>query len=150
MPTVVKARYSRGAGAAEKGHVRYAVHRSDELGQRQYREVWGPDGARTKDNAYALLDGADRQSYVYRLMLSPDPRSQDQGHRLDLREWSREVMQQAGPAKWVAVTHEQSDHRPVHMVAVMPRRLDVEDFRAMRAAGDEHARANERDLTRDR
>ena len=150
MPTVVKASYSRGAGAADKGHVRYAVHRSDEQGQRQYRQVWGPEGARTKDDAYALLDAADSRSYVYRITLSPDPHDQDVGHRLDLRAWTDDVMRQMGSAQWVAVSHEQADHRHVHVVAVSPRRLDVADFRAMRAAGDEHARANQRELTRDR
>jgi hypothetical protein len=145
MPTVVKARYSRGAGAADKGHVRYAVHRSDELGQRAYRDVWGPDGARTKDDAYALLDGAERRDYVYRLTLSPDPHAD--GQRLDLPAWTRDVMRQVGPARWVAVAHEHSEHRHVHVVAVSPRRLDVADFRAMRAAGDEHARDHRRELT---
>jgi hypothetical protein len=150
VPTVVKARYSRGAGGSDKGHVRYAVHRSDEQGQRQYRQVWGPDGARTKDDAYQLLDGADRSSFVYRITLSPDPREQDAGHRLDLQAWTSDVMRLAGSARWVAVSHEQSDHRHVHVVAVSPRRLDVRDFRAMRAAGDEHTRANTRELTRER
>ena len=45
--TIVKARYSRGLKAAlllAKGHVRYAVHRCNEQGQRQYREVWDRDG----------------------------------------------------------------------------------------------------------
>ena len=89
---------------------------------------------------------------MYRLTLSPDPRDQDAGHRLDLRAWTDDVMRQAGPARWVAVTHEQSDHRHVHVVAVAPRRIQVSDLRAMRAAGDEHARANEREFekTRDR
>ena len=95
-------------------------------GQRQYRQVWGPDGAQTKDDAYELLDGADQPSYVYRITLSPDPRDQDAGHRLDLRAWTGDVMRQAGPARWVAVSHEQSDHRHVHVVAVSPRRLDVQ------------------------
>jgi hypothetical protein len=41
--TIVKARYSRGGNTAlklAKGHLRYAVHRTNERGQRQYREVW--------------------------------------------------------------------------------------------------------------
>ncbi len=40
--TIVKARYSRGGKAAlklAKGHLRYAVHRTNDQGQRQYREV---------------------------------------------------------------------------------------------------------------
>ncbi len=110
--------------------------------------MWGPDGARTKDDAYQLLDGAARSSYVYRLILSPDPHAD--GKRLDIQAWTGDVMRQAGSARWVAIAHEHPDHRHVHVVAVSPRRLDVTDFRAMRAAGDEHARAKKKELTRGR
>jgi hypothetical protein len=52
--TVVKARYSRGGRAAirlAKEHLRYAMHRSNEQGQRQYREVWDGTGVLDKTTA---------------------------------------------------------------------------------------------------
>lgn len=153
--SVVKARYSRGGSgssmAAAKGHVRYAVHRSDELGQRQYRAVWGADGELSKADAYRQLDEATSSDYVYRLTLSPHPTLQDAGHRLDLRAWTREMMEQLGQrGEWFAVAHEHPDHRHVHVVAITVERLNVQDFAAMRAAGDELARDNRRERTRER
>ena len=54
--TIVKARSGRGLSAAirlAKAHVRYAVHRPDEHGLRQYRDLWDCDGRISKQAAYA-------------------------------------------------------------------------------------------------
>ncbi len=78
--TIVKARYSRGGKAAlklAKGHLRYAVHRTNEQGQRQYREVWDRDGTLDKETAYERLDQIQPADYVYRFTLSPHPERQD-------------------------------------------------------------------------
>jgi hypothetical protein len=158
LGAVVKASYSRGAAAAvrlAKGHVRYAVHRCNEHGQRQYREVWGGDGRIGKQGAYARLDQVQSSDYVYRLMLSPNPEHQDPGGRLDLRLWTQRIMAQleqdlARGVDWFAVSHDNRDHRHVHVVAVCHRRLDIGHFRSMRAAGDRDAAAQERDRPRER
>ena len=117
--TVVKARYSRGLSAAirlAKAHVRYGVHRPDEHGLRQYRELWDRDGRLSKQAAYARLDGVGHSDFIYRLTLSPHPERQDAGHQLDLRAWTRDMLAQlerdAGErVEWFAVTHEHRDHR---------------------------------------
>ena len=91
----MKARYDRGLTAGvrlAKEHLRYAVHRTNEHGQRQYREVWARGGTLSKQTAYERLDGAGPRDYVYRLTLSPHPERQDAGQRLDLREWGRAMM----------------------------------------------------------
>ena len=60
--TVVKAHYSRGGQAAlklAKEHLRYAVHRANEQGQRQYREVWDRASAfeiRRDESLYAIYE----------------------------------------------------------------------------------------------
>ena len=90
--TVVKARHSRGLKAAlqlAKGHVRYAVHRCNEQGQRQYREVWDRNGGIGKLGAYERIDRVHKDDCVYRLMLSPH-RARSQTRRRD-----REVSGQA-------------------------------------------------------
>jgi hypothetical protein len=145
--TVVKARYSRGLHAAirlAKDHVRYAVHRPDEHGRRQYRELWDRDGQISKQVAYTRLDDVKHPDYIYRLTLSPHPERQDPGRRLDLRAWTRGMMQQleqrAGQQlAWFAAVHEHPDHRHIHVVAVTERRLEVRDLQALREAGDNHA-----------
>lgn len=152
--TVVKARYSRGAGPSlrlAKGHVRYAIHRTNDAGRRQYREIWDRDGSLDKTSAYTQLDGATSRDYVYRLMLSPHPERQDAGHRLDLQDWTRGIMarlerEMGHPITWFAVTHEQAEHRHVHVVAVSPQSWRVPHFHAMREAGDANANAQQRQL----
>jgi hypothetical protein len=145
--TVVKARYSRGVASAirlAKGHVRYAVHRPNEQGRRQYRELWDRDGRISRQTAYERLDDARSADYVYRLTLSPHPERQDLQRRLDLQAWTRGMMRQleqrAGQRlAWFAATHEHPDHRHIHVVAVTGHRLEVSDFQTLREAGDNHA-----------
>jgi hypothetical protein len=150
--TVVKARYSRGLTSAirlAKGHVRYAVHRPNEHGRRQYRELWDRDGRISRQTAYERLGRARPADYIYRLTLSPHPEYQDLNRRFDLQAWTRGMMQQleqqAGQQlAWFAVTHEHPDHRHIHVVAVTGRRLEVPDFQVLREAGDNHALAQQR------
>jgi hypothetical protein len=156
--TVVKARYSRGVASAirlAKGHVRYAVHRPNEHGRRQYRELWDRDGRISRQTAYERLDDARPADYVYRLTLSPHPEHQDLNRRLDLQAWTRGMMrqleQQAGQQlAWFAAAHEHPDHRHIHVVAVTGRRLDVPDFQVLREAGDNHEPAQQRLRTGER
>jgi hypothetical protein len=154
--TIVKARYSRGLKAAlqlAKGHVRYAVHRCNEQGQRQYREVWDRDGGIGKAAAYARIDRVQQDDYVYRLMLSPHPEHQDTAHQLDLKSWTQQMMQQLEQdfgrrVDWFAVSHEHPEHRHVHVVAVSKQRLGVGQFRSMREAGDNNVADQQRQQAR--
>ncbi|MBV9544731.1 MAG: hypothetical protein JOY61_10165 [Chloroflexi bacterium] len=151
--TVVKARYSRGGQAAlklTKEHLRYAVHRANEQGQRQYREVWDRAGQIDKSAAYERLDRVGPNDHIYRFTLSPHPERQDAGKRLDLRSWTREMFgqleQRTGQRlEWFAVTHEHRDHRHVHAVVVSARHLDAHQFQAMRETGDANARSQQRE-----
>ncbi|MBV9602598.1 MAG: hypothetical protein JOZ87_37865 [Chloroflexi bacterium] len=152
--TIVKARYSRGSTAAlklVKEHLRYAVHRANEHGQRQYREVWDRAGVLDKPTAYGRLDRIGPDDHIYRFTLSPHPERQDLGKRLDLRAWTRDMLgkleQQTGQRlEWFAVTHEHRDHRHVHAVVVSKRHLDARQFLGMRQVGDANARAQQREL----
>jgi hypothetical protein len=134
---VVKASYGRGKPAvgAAKAHVAYLVHRPDAWGNRQYRELWGSLDV-DKQAAYAVVDraGADG-SYLYRVVLSPDPCEQDADKTLDLRNWAETVMAEAEVEhpglRWFAVEHQDPEHRHVHVVALTRERLATDDFRAM-------------------
>lgn len=148
----MKARYDRGHGAGvrlAKQHLRYAVHRTNEHGQRQYREVWDREGTLSKQTAYERLDEAGPREYVYRLTLSPHPERQDAGRQLDLREWGRSMMarleQVSGQRlQWFAVTHVHVEHRHVHVVARSSGRFTPAHFQAMREAGDRQAHEQQR------
>lgn len=147
----MKARYGRGAGAigAAKDHVRYMVHRPDGWGNVQYRALWGSLQV-DKRAAYDELDQA--AGYVYRFVLSPDPREQDADQALDLRSWGEAAMAEAEAGhpglRWFAVEHQDDEHRHVHAVALSGQRLDVDDFRQMRAAADDNAREQLRQRSR--
>ena len=153
----MKARYDRGLTAGvrlAKAHLRYAVHRTNEHGQRQYRQVWDRDGTLSKHTAYERLDGAGPQDYVYRLTLSPHPQRQDVGQRLDLREWGRAMMARLEEVtgrrlEWFAVTHAHVDHRHVHVVVRSRGHFTPAHFRAMRDTGDQQARDQQRQPTRE-
>jgi len=154
----VKARYGRGETAvgAAKAHVRYMAHRPNQWGNVPYRELWGADDRRLdKTTAYEDLDRAAADgAYVYRFVLSPDPRDQDADQALDLRSWGEAAMEQVEAEhpglRWFAVEHQDPDHRHVHAVALSRQRLDVDDFRAMRAAADDNAREQLCQRQRDR
>jgi hypothetical protein len=159
--SIVKAHYGRGVDAIKpaKAHVRYMAHRPDEWGNAQHRELWG-DLEVDKQAAYGALDqaGADGK-YVYRVILSPDPREQDADKRtLDLRSWAEATMAEAEAEhpglRWFAAEHDDKEHRHVHVVALTNERLTVDDFRAMRSAADGNAsdqlHQRERELHRDR
>jgi hypothetical protein len=159
---VVKASYGRGKPAvgAAKAHVAYLVHRPDAWGNRQYRDLFGSLDV-DKQAAYEAVDRAgDDGSYVYRVVLSPDPYEQDADESLDLRTWGEAVMAKAEAEHpglgWFAVEHQDPEHRHVHVVALTRDRLNVDDFRSMRAVANDIAREQlyqrqrEPDLQRDR
>jgi hypothetical protein len=84
---------------------------------------------------------------------------QDADKQLDLRAWGKVVMARAEAEhpglRWFAVEHQDPDHRHVHAVALSRERLDIDDFRSMRAAADDNAREQgardrERDQVADR
>jgi len=149
--------------AAGKATVRYMLHRPDREGHRGYRDLWGADGGMEKVDAYALLDAAPRGATVYKVVVAPSA-DEDRQRDLDLQELARQTMEEierrvGQPVRWAASVHDNhSDHRHVHAVAVLPRRLDKPDLvavkeattleahlqRAIRDQGRTHAAAYER------
>jgi len=151
--SVVKTHYGRGPGSVPlaKRHVRYAVHRTDELGRRQWRQVWDRQGALDKQEAYRRLDQVRPGDYVNRIVLSPHPEYQDGDRRLDLTRWGREVLERLEaesprPVRWFAVTHATPEHRHIHAVVVTRGKLDAGDLRTMREQGDRSALEQSRGL----
>jgi hypothetical protein len=73
--------------AASTRIVAPASKRVASWGNRQYRDLFGSLDV-DKQAAYEAVDRAgDDGSYVYRVVLSPDPRAQDADKTLDLRTW---------------------------------------------------------------
>jgi hypothetical protein len=107
--------------------------------------------------AYRLIDEAEKGNLFFRFVISPDPKAEDTGKDLFLREVTEKTMlrleehiQRA--VSWVAAEHDDhAPHRHVHVVAVVPGRLQVHDFQAMRQAATAAAleQRHERDLVRE-
>jgi hypothetical protein len=154
---IVKASFTQSRAGA-KASVRYMSHRPGKDGQRLTRELVGYDGTMKLIQAYQMIDEAGQGSVFYRLVISPDPRTEDAERDLHLREiiektmlYLEERFQKAVP--FVAAEHDDhSPHRHTHILAVLPGRLSLQDLAALRGVATEAAlfQRQERDLAQTR
>jgi hypothetical protein len=134
MMAIVKASYTRTRQGAKES-VRYITHRPGRDGVHVSRELWGPDGRIKRQMAYELIDRSDPGSVFFRFAISPDPQLEDGPRDLHLRSVTEKVMsaldQRTGhQVDWVASIHDNhTDHRHVHVVAVVKGRLEPDDLR---------------------
>src|SRR5689334_11436682 len=130
---IVKASYTKQARTA-KASIRYIAHRPTQDGRRANRILYGIDGAMGRWQAYSIIDEAEQGSYFYRLVISPDPNAEDSQKDLFLRAITEQTMQQLAdrlgtPIAWIAAEHsDHAPHRHTHAVAVVPCKLNVQDF----------------------
>ena len=159
---VVKANYVK-RGNGEKGRakatIRYITHRRDKDGHTVTRALFGYDGALTKEQAYRMIDDAQKGTIFYRIVVSPAPKQEDRYKDLDLSEITIHTMlaleERLGKQiQFVAAMHDDhSPHRHVHtLVLVQGVRLTREDFQALRHEATERALSQRRlrDRTRGR
>src|SRR2546421_12752883 len=153
---IVKATYTKSRGGA-KASIRYIEHRPGKDNEKVTRTLFGSDGGMGRWQAYQMIDEAEKGSYFFRFVISPDPKQEDTAKDLHLREITEKTMQMLEErlhkqVAWVAAEHDDhAPHRHVHVVAVVPGRLQVRDFQAMRQAATAAALAqrHERDLARE-
>ena len=153
---IVKATYTKSSGGA-KASIRYIEHRPGKDNAKINRILFGMDGAMGRWQAYAMIDEAEKGSLFFRFVISPDPKQEDTERDLFLREITEKTMLSLEEriqreVQWVAATHDDhAPHRHVHIVAVVPGRLQVQDFQHMRQTATEAALAqrHERDLARE-
>ena len=104
-----------------------------------------------------MIDTAEKGSYFFRFVISPDPVKEDTAKDLFLREITEHTMRSLAErlqtdVQWVGVEHaDHAPHRHVHVLAIVPGRLQVPDFQAMRKTATEIAllQRRERDLLRE-
>ena len=93
--------------------------------------------------AYRMIDEAEKGSIFFRFVISPDPQQEDTEKDLFLREITEQTMlhledRVQREVQWVAAIHDDhAPHRHVHVVAVVPGRLHVPDFQALRQTATE-------------
>lgn len=148
---IVKANYTK-SRAKIKASVRYIQHRPGQDGERLTRQLFGPNGAMTRDEAYQLIDQAAKGTRFYRLVLSPDPACEDTEKDLNLQELTRQTLSQLSdklgkPIQYIGAIH--NDHRPhrhVHIVMLVQGGLNREDFRLLREHATEASLMQRREL----
>src|SRR5437588_5471819 len=134
---IVKATYTKSRGGA-KASIRYIEHRPGKDGEKVNRTPFGSDGAMGRWQAYRLIDEAEKGSLFFRFVISPDPTQEDREKDLHLREVTEQTMLRLEERlhkeiSWVAAEHDDhAPHRHVHVVAVVPGRLQVHDLQSLR------------------
>jgi len=148
---IVKASYTRNSRIA-KAAVRYIENRPGKDGARVVRTLFNADGKVGRADVYTMIDQADNNSYFFRLVISPDPKREDSDNNLVLRALTEKTMASLEdrfqePLPWVAVIHaDHAEHRHVHVIAIVPERLQVQDFQRLRSVATEEAREQRRQL----
>lgn len=153
---IVKASYTRAVGIA-KASIRYIENRPGKDGTKLQRTLFNADGKVKRREVYSMIDQANKHSYFFRLVISPDPHSEDAGRNLSLRALTERTMQSLEDRfqrslQWVAAIHDDhAEHRHVHALAILPQRLHVQDLQRMRSTATETAleQLHHLDLVRD-
>src|SRR5436305_11932472 len=148
LMAVVKANYVK-RGKGEKGRakatIRYITHKRDRDGHTVTRVLFGYDGALTKEQAYRMIDDAQKGTLFYRIVISPAPKHEDRYKDLDLTDVTIHTMlaleERLGKQiQFVGALHDDhSPHRHVHTLVLVQRKLTREDFLALRQEATERA-----------
>jgi|GEM_PF-1533014 len=101
------------------------------------RTLFGRDGALERYEAYRMIDEAEKGSVFFRFIISPDRNTEDTNRDLRLRDVTAHTMLRfeehiKQQVQWVGAVH--ADHSPlrhVHIVAVVPARLERQEFQAL-------------------
>lgn len=134
---IVKATYTKKVSSA-KASIRYIAHRPGKDGAKEKRILFGIDGLLGRWQAYQFIDEAEKGSFFYRFVIAPDPAKEDSEKDLFLRDVTERTMNTLQerlntPLFWVGVEHnDHAPHRHVHILTIVPGRLQVQDFQAMR------------------
>lgn len=134
---IFKATYTTKAAGA-KASVRYIEHRPGKENAKITRTLWGSDGKMERREAYRMIDEAQTGSTFFRFVISPDPLKEDTHRDIYLRDITEQTMlgledRLRQQVQWVAATHDDhAPHRHVHVIAILPRKLQVYDLKALR------------------
>src|SRR5512144_2803384 len=91
LMAILKASYTTNPDGA-KASIRYISHRPNDQGSRVSRQLFGTDGAMSRDEAYTLIDQAGKGTVFFRFVISPDARVEDTRRDLHLRLATEETL----------------------------------------------------------
>ena len=130
---ILKARY-RTTAAQAKDTIRYIAFRSGRDGRRTARQLFDELGNLSKEQVYQIIDqeAAHGKRFFYHVVLSPDPVGEDTFNDLHLRSVAQDAIshlaKQSGYAlSWAGAVHDDhTNKRHLHLLAIVPKRLDRE------------------------
>jgi hypothetical protein len=145
---IVKAKFVHRNGQAKAGaktYIRYFEQRPGRDRAKMTRALFGTDGRITKQDAYRLIELAQKGSVFYKMVINPDPISEDSRRDLDLRQITEQTMQKIEAIvkkqiAWVAAIHD--DHTPkrhIHALAVVNRILNTQELQELRLSATKAA-----------
>ena len=141
---VITAKFTRERGIVKAG-VHYIQHRTGREGQKRTRELFGIDGVMERQQAYQLIDDAAKGTAFFHIVISPHPEKEDTEKDLHLQEITRQTMltleaQLKKEVPYVAAEHnDHTDHRHVHLFAVVRGRVMTKELDAMRETATQTA-----------
>jgi hypothetical protein len=143
---IVKASFTRSRSEA-KAFIRYIQHRKGLDGQKITRELYGLDGALARLEGYEMIDAAERGSVFFRIIINPDPKTENTHKDLSLKAITAQTMHTLAElvgreVPYIAATH--ADHAPLphaHILACVKGRLNTKDLQALRETATEAALA---------
>jgi len=152
---IITAKFSK-SKSRMKAAVRYIEHRAGREGEKVKRELFGIDGVMNREQAYQMIDEAEKGTAYFRLVISPDPTKEDTERDLHLAELTRQTMltleerlQKEVP--YAAAEHnDHAPHRHIHVLALVRGRVNTQDLQALRDTATQTAlgQRQERDLQR--
>jgi len=132
---VVKANYTKSKGTA-KANIRYIEHRPGYAGERIWRTLFNESGRLSREEAYHLIDNAEKAYVFWRIKISPDPVNEDTKRDLSMQEVTEQTMntlsEQLGKSlSYVAAIHQDhAPHRHIHVLAILPK-LSRDEFQQL-------------------
>jgi hypothetical protein len=150
---IITAKFSK-SKARMKAAVRYIEHRAGREGEKVKRELFGIDGVMNRQQAYQMIDDAEKGTAFFRIVISPHPAREDTEKDLHLAELTRQTILTLEErlnieVPYVAAEHDDhTDKRHVHVLAMVRGRLNTQDLEALRTTATNTAslQRQERDL----
>jgi hypothetical protein len=118
---------------AAKENIKYIEQRPGKDGAKIWRTLFGNDGRMSRQQAYELIDQAEKGSVFWRIKISPDAKTEDTKRDLSMQEVTEQTMnslnEQLGKQiSYVAAIHaDHSSYRHIHVLAILPK-LSRQEF----------------------
>jgi hypothetical protein len=138
--------------ARAKATIRYIVHRRELEGERITRSLYGREGECAKLEAYERIDKAGKSTTFFRITISPDPKREDRGKDLNLRELTEKTLhalQLQFPNQqlhFFAAIHGHTDKRHVNLLALLNGRLTPKHLKLLRETATGNANEQRQQL----